>query len=110
MKRRKHKRTFKCEGDVKEEAKNIMKWHGVWFFMPHMAGKGRAGIPDIIMCVCGYFVAVETKFGDNTPTESQEDELEAIKASWGVAVVLNEKNIGKLEEIILLIKDKAKGL
>lgn len=103
MKKRKHRRKFTCEQDVKEEIKNIFDWYDVWHFMPYMAGKGRAGIPDHIACVRGAFLAVEAKFGKNKLSYAQQQELDKIFASDGVAVVVNETNLDALEKLINLL-------
>jgi hypothetical protein len=54
---------MKTEKQVKEEIKKYLKSLGgaCWFFMPHMNGYGRAGIPDFVGCYKGRFFAIEAK-------------------------------------------------
>ena len=63
------------EGKVKSVVKRTLDELGVYHFSPFQAGMGRAGIPDIIACHKGQFVAFECKAGDNKPTALQEKEI-----------------------------------
>jgi Holliday junction resolvase len=88
------------EAKVKQKCKDIFKKHGVWHFSPSMNGMGRAGIPDLICCVNGLFLAVECKAGKGKTTALQDRELAAIQTAEGVALVVNEDNLDELEQII----------
>lgn len=88
------------EAWVKQEIKKILKAKGVWYFMPAMNGFGRAGIPDFICCVSGTLLGIEAKAGSNRATEMQKAELEAIKLAGGVAIVINEKSLRVLSDLV----------
>ena len=51
-------------------------------------GYQKSGIPDIIACVNGIFVAVEVKSATGTPSELQKINIERINGSGGIGVVL----------------------
>jgi hypothetical protein len=63
-------------------------------------GLGRSGIPDIICCFEGRFVAIECKAGKNQPTALQEREMTAIRTAKGLAFVINEENVDQLKELL----------
>ena len=65
-----------------------------------MTGFGRSGIPDIICCVRGHFLAIECKAGDNKPTALQERELQKINEAGGVSLIINETNLTMLDGIL----------
>ena len=69
-----------------------------------MSGMGRAGVPDIIACFKGHFLAIEAKAGKNKPTALQEREIANIRKAGGHAMVLNEDNLDLLEFLINHIK------
>ena len=94
------------EHKVKTKLKKILDEMGIWHFSPYQAGMGRAGIPDIIGCLDGYFIAIECKAGKGTTTALQERELNRILNAGGYALVVNEKNINQLQEIAQWIKNK----
>ena len=88
------------EAKVKKQVKKILDEYGVWHFSPPGMGLGRAGIPDIIACHRGRFIAIECKAGDNQPTALQARELDHIVRAGGLAFVVRESNVDKLEELI----------
>jgi len=47
----------------------------------------RKGIPDIIACVNGKFLAIEVKSKGGKPTKLQEYNIEQIRKSGGSAIV-----------------------
>ena len=53
------------EGKVKDAVKKILKSLNIYYFMPATGGYGRSGVPDIVCCVKGLFVAIECKAGLN---------------------------------------------
>ena len=68
--------------------------------MPATGGYGRSGVPDLVCCMNGKFVAIECKAGLNQPTELQKREMEAIRMSGGVAVVINEGSVRGLADLL----------
>jgi Holliday junction resolvase len=88
------------EAKVKASIKKILDTHGVYSFSPYQAGMGRAGIPDIIACFKGQFLAIEAKAGKGKTTALQDRELSRINEAGGTALVINETNLHLLEEIL----------
>lgn len=92
------------EKKVKDKVKAVLESEGVYFFMPPANGFGRSGVPDIVACVNGLFLAIETKAGTNKPTALQVRELEAIRRNNGVAVVVNEENWDMVRDMVRRLK------
>lgn len=90
------------EAKVKSKVVAILKAHGVYYFFPVMNGFGRSGIPDIICCYKGRFLAIECKAGDNDPTPLQLREINAIVDAGGTALVIRENNVELLEAFFAL--------
>ena len=92
------------EGKVKDACKKFLKERGAWFFMPVSNGMGQVGIPDIICCYKGMFLAVETKApgkrGSTTP--NQDRVLQEIQNADGWAIVVD--NVDQLKEFIITIE------
>lgn len=80
------------EKRVKDKVVGILKDEGAYYFFPATHGYGRSGVPDIVACVNGRFLAIECKAGKNKPTALQVREIESIRRAGGVAVVANEEN------------------
>ena len=90
------------ESKVKKQVKKILDDLGAYHFSPMMDGYGRSGVPDIIACYKGRFLAIECKAGKNTPTLLQLRNIEHIKRNEGYAIVVNEGNI---EALLALVKE-----
>jgi Holliday junction resolvase len=93
------------ESKVKAKVKAVLDSHGAYYFLPASNGFGHAGIPDIIVCHCGYFLAIECKAGKKQPTALQERELRRISEHGGVTLVINESNINDIEIYLNSAKD-----
>lgn len=88
------------EKKVKDSCVKLLKSYAAYYFYPVMTGFGRSGIPDIICCVRGHFLAIECKAGDNKTTALQDRELQKINEAGGVSLVINETNLTMLDEIL----------
>ena len=88
------------EKKVKTQVKKQLDEMGIYHFSPYQAGMGRAGIPDIIGCYRGLFVAIECKAGNGKTTALQEREINAIRTAKGLAFVINEENVNQLKELL----------
>lgn len=58
----------------------------------------RAGIPDILACVNGHFVAIEVKSSTGEPSELQKYNVRKIKESKGYAIVTYPEDFDKLKK------------
>ena len=93
------------EGKVKARLKKYLDEMGIYHFSPFQAGMGRAGVPDVIGCYRGLFVAFECKAGKGKTTALQEREINAIRAAKGLAFVINEDNVDNLKELLQWTKN-----
>lgn len=74
------------EGHEKKAIKKYLDSIGVWHFSPYMAGFGKAGVPDLIVCCNGTFVGIEIKREGKSPTPIQTRILEEISKAGGLAL------------------------
>lgn len=70
----------------------------LFFWKEHGGMYGTAGIPDIIVCYRGRFIAFECKVGKNKPTVLQEMTIRQIVKSGGYATVV--KTVEEVRSII----------
>ena len=88
------------EGKVKSAVVNILKKYDVYYFFAAMNGYGRSGVPDIVCCVNGKFLAIECKAGKNETTALQEKEIFKIQTAKGHAIVARETNLDLVETVV----------
>ena len=68
--------------------------------MPSTGGYGRSGVPDIIACARGRFIAIECKAGKGKLTALQARELENISKAGGLSYCVDETGLDDLEAAI----------
>jgi len=88
------------EAKVKAKIKVILKVYDIYYAMPIGTGYGNSGVPDFLCCVRGRFLAIEAKAGKGKTTALQDKNIKQIIASGGLAIVVNEDNIGELESLL----------
>jgi len=93
------------EKKVKDKVVAILKAYEAYYFYPVTGGYGASGVPDIVGCHNEKFFAIECKAGKNIPTALQERNMQKIRESGGIAIVVNEDNIKDVE----LMLDKLEG-
>ena len=95
------------EWKVKKAVRLMLDKLGAYHFMPPANGFGRAGIPDIIACIDGHFIAIECKAGKGQTTALQDRELNAILNAGGTTYIARENNIDELQQ---LLREKRNGV
>lgn len=90
------------EGKVKAACKKELKARGIWHYMPVQNGMGVVGIPDIIGCWNGWFIAIETKAKGKKSgvTPNQANRLKEIQSAKGLALVIDD-----VEELVIILDD-----
>jgi|TARA_R100001224_G_scaffold67571_1_gene40813 Holliday junction resolvase len=88
------------EAKVKKVVVNQLRNLGAYYFYPVTGGYGRSGVPDIVGCYQGKFFGIECKAGKNTPTPLQQINLDDIEKQNGIALVVNEKNMHSVRDLI----------
>jgi pantoate kinase len=88
------------EALVKKRIRKILEESKAYFAMPIGTGYGNSGVPDVLICNRGGFIAIEAKAGKGKTTALQESHLAKIRDAGGIAIVINEENIHALKGIL----------
>lgn len=73
--------------------KEITDWLGsigAYYVCTNSGGYGRKGIPDILACIRGKFVAIECKVLPDKPSPWQMRELKAVQGADGISIVAHK--------------------
>ena len=76
------------ESAIKVSIQKALKKAGVWELKVNPGGRMRAGVPDLICCYLGLFVAFEVKRVGGKPTKLQKYEMNKINDSGGMAFLV----------------------
>ena len=98
--------TMTPEAKVKKAVRNLLDELNIYHFMPPANGFGRAGIPDIVGCMDGHFIAIECKAGKGTTTALQDRELNAILNHGGTVYIAREHNLDALKLLLTELRDE----
>jgi hypothetical protein len=60
----------------------------------------KSGIPDILACVNGYFVAIEVKAPNGKPSKLQLFNRDLIRKAGGISVILYPENFEDFKELV----------
>lgn len=80
--------TMAAEKQFENRLKKFLEDEGCWFVKFFANAYTKIGIPDILCCYNGYFVAIEVKAPKGKPSELQKRNVQKIIESGGIAVVL----------------------
>ena len=80
---------------------------GAWH-LKYWAGAAytKAGVPDIICCLDGHFVAIEVKAANGRPSELQLHTINEIRKAGGFAFVLYPSGWEKFKQFIYQLKQE----
>ena len=77
------------ENKIKSYIKEIKGWEIKYWSGKSITGQKftRDGVPDILACIQGKFIAIETKAQNGKPSALQIDTIEELRAAGAIAVV-----------------------
>lgn len=76
------------EKNFETKIRNVIKKYGGWEVKYFANAFTKKGIPDILACVKGTFIAIEVKADKGKPSELQIHNLKKIDAAGGYAILL----------------------
>lgn len=92
------------EKTFENRIKDFLKKEGCYFFKFWGTMYTRAGVPDLIACVNGWFVGIEVKSEIGRASEIQMANISEIHQNKGFAVVVHPEGFEQLKEMIKAIK------
>lgn len=96
------------EKRFENKIKKYLDEQGCWYVKFFANGYTKRGIPDLLCCVNGHFVAVEVKAAHGTPSELQERNIEKIGDAKGIGIVLYPKDFERFKKLVQVLKQSDK--
>ena len=75
-----------------------------WYLKTWGGGMQKSGIPDMLICVNGFFISAELKGDAGTPSDLQLKNTAAVNGSNGIGVVLYPKGFERFQNIVKGVK------
>lgn len=93
------------EKQFENKIKKYLNDNNIWHVKYFANGFTKSGIPDILACCNGHFLAIEVKAENGRPSELQLHHIEKIKQSGGHAVIVKPSQFEELKELIRELKN-----
>lgn len=93
------------EKAFEDKIKRFLKARGVYFVKFFANRMTKTGVPDILACVRGRWVAIEVKAANGRASPLQLWNREEIRRAGGIAIVLYPHQFDEFKELIRLIEE-----
>lgn len=90
-----------AEKTFENKVKKFLESQGAWYVKYFANSFTKAGIPDVLACVNGYFVGIEVKAQSGKPSELQLHHVRKIRAAGGFAIILYPSGFEEFKQFIL---------
>lgn len=101
-----------AEKQFENKVKKYLKDHGCWY-VKYWSGNAKNGkkftkdgIPDLLVCCNGHFMALELKAENGHPSKLQEWNIEQIRNAGGFAMVVYPDDFEMIKEVINILQHK----
>lgn len=88
------------EKQFENKIKKYLSDNNIWHVKYFANGFTKSGIPDILACCNGRFLAIEVKAENGKASELQLHHIEKIKQSGGHAVIVKPSQFEELKKLI----------
>lgn len=90
-----------AEKNFENRVKAFLKAQGCWFIKYWGGGQfTKAGVPDLLVCCNGHFLAVELKAPNGKPSPLQLHTINEIIDAGGTALVLYPSGFEDFKELV----------
>ena len=89
-----------AEKNYENKIKAYLKENNAYFVKFFANRMTKTGVPDILACVNGYFVAIEVKAEHGKPSELQKYNVRQINNSGGFAMILYPQDWESFKKLV----------
>lgn len=97
------------EKRFENKIKKYLEKKGCWYVKYFANSFTKAGIPDLITCVSGYFVAIEVKASNGKPSELQIYNRDKIREAGGISIILYPDQFEEFKKFINTLSTLARS-
>lgn len=88
------------EKQFEKQVKQFLIDRGCWVLKTWSNGVQREGVPDLLVCCNGHFLAVELKNETGRPSALQKWNINQIRASGGIALILYPDQFDSFKRLV----------
>lgn len=94
-----------AEKQFENKIKKYLDSMGCWYVKYFANSFTKSGIPDLIACVNGFFVAIEVKASNGKPSKLQIYNKEKIREAGGISIILYPEDFEDFKKLIYYLKN-----
>lgn len=94
-----------AEKAFEDKIKRFLKARGYYFVKFFANRMTKTGVPDILACVRGRWVAIEVKAANGRASPLQLWNREQIRQAGGIAIILYPDKFEEFKELVKLIEE-----
>lgn len=88
------------EKDFENKVKKYLKDKGAYVIKHHGGYFSKVGVPDLLICYKGKFLGVELKGDNGKPSPLQLHNIDLIKKSGGIGIILYPNGFKRFKELV----------
>lgn len=86
--------------------KKFLAEQNCWCVKFFANGYTKKGVPDLLCCVNGFFLAIEVKAENGTASELQKWNIDKIRGCGGYAIILRPSQFNCFKELVFALKNE----
>lgn len=94
------------EKTFENKIKKFLDENNCWYVKFFANGYTKKGVPDLLCCVNGYFLAIEVKAENGKATDLQKWNIEKIRFCGGKAFILRPSQFESFCELVKVLKNE----
>jgi Holliday junction resolvase len=92
------------EKNFENKIKKFLDENNCWYVKYFANGYTKRGVPDLLCCVNGYFLAIEVKAENGKPSELQKWNVSKIRHCGGLSFILYPSQFENFKELVKTMK------
>ena len=89
-----------AEKNFENKVKAYLRDHDAYFVKFFANRMTKTGVPDILACINGYFVAIEVKAEHGRPSELQKHNVREVFKANGIAMILYPQDFNLFKGVV----------
>lgn len=86
--------------------KKFLDENGCWYVKFFANAYTKKGVPDLLVCCNGHFLAIEVKAENGKATDLQKLTVDKIRSAGGKAVILKPSQFDSFCNLVKLLKEE----
>lgn len=97
---------MKAEKQFETKIKKFLDENNCWYVKYFANAYTKKGVPDLLCCVNGFFLAIEVKAENGIASDLQKLNIDRIRRCGGYALILRPNQFNEFCELVKALKNE----